>query len=87
MQHPIFQIDELLRLVVEELVETSPPAVVSLALACRSLEEPTLSSLWKSQHSLCDLLLVLPDCTFVKVKHNVYVLVRPRHVPANPIRY
>ena len=60
MPHPILQIDELLRLIINELVEISQPSVVSLALTCRSLEEPTLSSLWKKQSSLPDLITVLP---------------------------
>ena len=60
MPHPIFEIDELLRLVIDELVEISQPSAISLALTCRSLEEPTLSSLWKKQSSLLDLIAVLP---------------------------
>jgi len=66
MPHQIFEIDELLKLVIEELVETSPRSAVSFALTCRSLEEPTLSSLWKEQHSLTDLIKVLPNHTWVK---------------------
>ncbi|KAF9648751.1 hypothetical protein BDM02DRAFT_3186859 [Thelephora ganbajun] len=65
MLHPVFQIDELLRLVVDELVETRQQAAISFALTCRSLEEPTLSSLWKHQDSLTDLLKVLPNHTWV----------------------
>jgi len=61
MPHPIVEIDELLRLVVEELVEISPRTVASFAVTCRSLEEPVLSSLWKHQSSLCTLVMVLPQ--------------------------
>ena len=61
MPPPIFEIDELLRLVIDELVETNPPTAVSFALTCRSLEEPTLRSLWKQQTSLITLLEVLPQ--------------------------
>ena len=67
MPHPIVEIDELMRLVIDELVETSPQTVVSFALTCRSLEEPALSSLWKRQSSIIKLLKVLPQLTWVKV--------------------
>ena len=67
MPHPIVEIDELVRLVIDELVESSPQTVVSLALTCRSLEEPALSSLWREQHSLTNLIKVLPS---VKVLPN-----------------
>jgi hypothetical protein len=66
MPHPIFDIDELLRLVIDELVETSRGSAVSFALTCRSLEEPTLSSLWKKQPSFLCLLMVLPGCVSLK---------------------
>ena len=61
MPHPIVEIDELLRLVIEELVQISPPTAVSFAVSCRFLEEPTLSSLWKHQSSLRTLVKVLPQ--------------------------
>jgi len=60
MPHPIVEIDELLRLVIEELVQISPQTTVSFAASCRSLEEPTLSSLWKRQVSLHTLVKVSP---------------------------
>ena len=63
MPHPIVEIDELVRLVVDYLVEISPRSVVSFALTCRSLEEPTLSSLWRRQYLLIPLLRVLPQFT------------------------
>ena len=66
MPHPIFQIDELLRLIIGELVKTGQQSAVSLALTCRSLEEPTLSSLWKEQSSLLVLIAVLPTAIRVK---------------------
>jgi len=68
MLPPIFEIDELLGLVIEELVETSPRKAVSFALTCRSLEEPTLSSLWKRQRSLFKLVKVLPQHTWTEEK-------------------
>jgi len=63
MPHPIIQIDELAGLVINELVEASPPAAVSLALTCRSLKEPTLSLLWRKQRLLSVLVKVLPSHT------------------------
>ena len=61
MPHPIFYIDELSRPIIDELMETSQRTVLSLALTCRSLEEPALSSLWKEQPSLNALVKVLPS--------------------------
>ena len=66
MPHPIFRIDELLRLDIGELVKTNRPSAVSLTLACRSLEEPTLSSLWKEQSSFLHLIAVLPAAIWVE---------------------
>lgn len=63
MPHPIFNIDELVRLVADELVSISRRSAVSFALACRSFEEPALSSLWKEQPSLHYLVMVLPSAT------------------------
>jgi len=65
MPHQIVEIDELVRLVIDELVEISPRAAVSFALTCRSLEEPTLSSLWKRQSSPIALVKVLPQHTWI----------------------
>ena len=71
MPHPIFEIDELLRLIVNKLVKIRAGTAVSFALACWSLEEPTLSSLWKEQqHSLINLLKVLPDHTWVSAGYD-----------------
>jgi hypothetical protein len=63
MPHAIFYIDELLGLVVDELVATSPRTAVAFAVTCQSFEEPTLGSLWKEQRSLIDLVKVLPNYT------------------------
>ena len=54
--HPTLEIDELLRLVISQLIKTSSRTIVSLALSSRSLEEPTLSSIWEIQYSLTHLL-------------------------------
>ena len=75
MPHPIFEINELVGQVIDELVETSPRTAVSFALTCRSLEEPSLSSLWKQQKSLTRLLMVLPSCTCVEDDYGDEVIV------------
>ena len=59
MLRPIIEIDELASLATDQLVETSPLSVVSFALACQSLEELTLRSLWKQQRSLTNLVGML----------------------------
>ena len=75
MPHPIVEIDELVRPVIDYLVTIDPRTVVSFALTCRSLEEPALSSLWKEQESLNLLLRVLPCCTWVGDEHGYDVIV------------
>jgi len=87
MLHPVFGIDELVRLVVGELVQTSPRTAVSFALTCRSLEEPTLSSLWNEQFSLTDLLKVLPNHTWVQDEYEIESIVSVCHFSAHRIRY
>jgi len=75
MPHPIVEIDELVRPVIDNLVEISPPTAVSFALTCRSLEEPALSLLWKRQSSLAELVKVLPQHTWVEKKRSIKSLV------------
>ena len=58
--HRIFKISELTRLIAGQLVLISRQSAVNLACACRSLEEPILSTLWEMQWSLFTLLEVLP---------------------------
>jgi len=87
MPHPIVEIDELVRLVIDELVETSPPAAVSFALTCRALEEPTLKSLWNQQRSLIGLVRVLPGHTWVEDEDGDRVLVSGRGFPVDWFRY
>ena len=82
MPHPIVEIDELVRLVIDELVQTSPKTAVSFALTCRSLEEPTLSSLWKHQKSLDPLLMVIPEYVYVKGDYGNAGFVSSRDFPA-----
>ena len=84
--YPIFEIDELVRLIIDKLVKTSPRAAVSFALTCRSLEEPTLSSLWERQESLVLLLSVVPCCTLVR-EGGDGAIVSSRDFPVYRIRY
>ena len=65
MPHPIFDIDELSRLIIDELMG-SQQTLLSLALTCQSLEEPALSSLWGRQNKLTVLLKVLPNHTWAQ---------------------
>ena len=87
MPHPIVEIDELARLVIDELVKTSPPAAVSFALTCRALEEPTLKSLWKQQRSLTNLVRVLPGHTRVADEDDHEIIVSGRGFPVDWFRY
>lgn len=57
--HP-FQVDEVFRSIVEELVVLSPSSVLSLALCCKSLTDLSLSVLWEQQKRLSTLIKVLP---------------------------
>ena len=86
MPHPIVEIDELLGLVLDRLFETSPRTTVSLALTCRSLEEPALSLLWQQRCSLPDLVKVLPNHTCVKDERGVELsVVSGRDFPADRV--
>ena len=67
----IFKISELTRLIAIQLVLISQKSAVNLACACRSLEEPVLSTLWEIQSSLYALLEVLPQETLV-FKRPIY---------------
>jgi len=60
MPHSIFKISELARAIASQLIPINLKSAVSLACACRYLEEPVLSTLWEIQGSLRILLEVLP---------------------------
>jgi len=62
--HRVLKISELTRLIASQLVLVSRKSAVNLACACRSLEEPVLSTLWETQSSLITLLRVLPKETW-----------------------
>jgi len=87
MPHAIVEIDELLRLVIDELVTTSPRTVVSLAVTCRSLKEPMLSSLWRQQMPLDHLLMVLPGSFWVKNNRGFAIVVSGSDFPVYRIQY
>lgn len=57
--HP-FQVDEVFRLIVEQLVALGPGSALSLALCCKSLTDMSLSVLWERQRRLSTLIKVLP---------------------------
>ena len=63
--HRVFKISELTRVIASQLTLIDPKSAVNLACACRYLEEPALSALWETQFSLCTLLIVLPEETWV----------------------
>jgi hypothetical protein len=52
MPHPIIEISELTQLTANHLLFVSLGSLVSLACACRALEEQALSTLWSEQSSL-----------------------------------
>jgi len=81
----ILEIDEILRLIVDALVEASLRSAVSFALTCRSLEEPTLGSLWKKQRSLTVLIRVLPNHAWVRCRRGFESIVSGRDFSADCI--
>jgi len=62
--HRVFNISELARVIAHQLILISQESAVNLACASRCLEEPVLSTLWETQHSLSILLEVLPEGTW-----------------------
>ena len=76
MHHQVFEIAELARLISRELVLMHRASAVSLACACRSLEEPALSSLWGFQDSLTTLIGVSP---IIMIKGEVCDWLCPSH--------
>ena len=70
----VFKISELTSLIARQLVLISRKSAVNLARACRSLEEPILSTLWETQESLCTLLKVLPEKYLVRGNPMLFTL-------------
>ena len=59
--HPCLSIDEILRLIACELVESwDQGTTLALACCCKSFEDPALDALWKIQDRLLPLLKSLP---------------------------
>jgi len=59
--HPCLNVDEILRLLARELVESKAKATVAaLARCCKSFEEPVLGALWEEQERLAPLLKCFP---------------------------
>ena len=59
--HPYLKVDEILRLIVCELVESEAKATaVALACCSKSFEDPVLDALWETQDGLLPLLNSLP---------------------------
>ena len=59
--HPCLCIDEIVRLIAQELVKTGTEAdVAALALCCKSFEDPALDALWETQYGLIPLFKILP---------------------------
>ena len=61
----VLNISELTRLIASQLVLIgAEKSAVNLACACRSLEEPVLSTLWETKYHFFILLSVLPEGTW-----------------------
>ena len=62
MMHPCLRVDEIVRLVATELVESDGGGTsVALACCCKSFEDPVLDALWECQFDLLPLLETLPE--------------------------
>lgn len=72
--HHIFKLDEIIRLVVGELVNSdSNSAALSLACSCRCLSDPVLDTMWEEgQTDLVKLLKTFPSSAGV-VKDGTFV--------------
>ena len=59
--HPYLNVDEILRLLACELVDSEAKSTaVSLACCCKTFEDPVLDALWETQSKLFPLLKSLP---------------------------
>ena len=59
--HLCLNVDEILRIIARELVESKKATALSLACCCKSLEDPMLEALWETQDELPPLLESLPE--------------------------
>lgn len=63
--HPCLRLDEIIRLLARELVESqAKTTAVALACCCKTFEEPVLDVLWETQARLTPLLKCLPQDTW-----------------------
>ena len=84
--HP-FQVDEVFRLIVEQLVALSLRSGLSLALCCKSLTDIPLSVLWERQKRLSTLIKVLPPdaWTYQETDSPAGELVCHPHLPDHSV--
>jgi len=84
----VLKISELTRHIASQLVLIhSRKSAVNLACACRSLEEPVLSTLWETQWSLVTLLNALPKGTRdVQRLESGEILVRSLNSPLEGLK-
>ena len=84
--HPCLGVDEILRLLAAELVESEAnSAAIALACCCKTFEEPVLDALWETQDQMIPLLKCFPQDVwkeeagrFVSSLHNsVYLVFNP----------
>ena len=59
--HLCLNVDEILRIIARELVESKKATALSLACCCKSLEDPMLEALWETQDRLLPLLKSLSE--------------------------
>ena len=63
--HPCLRLDEIIRFLASDLVESEAKrTVVALACCCKTFEEPVLDVLWETQDKLIPLLKCLPEDTW-----------------------
>lgn len=69
--HRCFSIDEIIRLVACEIIESENGATaVSLACCCKGFEGPVLDVLWTTQDKLVPLLKCLPQDSWEESDEN-----------------
>ena len=70
--HPCLDVDEILRVIARELVESGGKAnAISLACCCKGFEDPALDVLWATQVGLLPLLKTFPGDVWNKDEYAV----------------
>ena len=70
--HACLNVDEIIRLIAHEVVESEAEATaVALACCCKSFEDPVLDVLWETQWNLLPLLKSLPRDVWNERASNV----------------